>query len=133
MGEEEGARERWESERGGGCEGETGGRDGRVGEEEGGWDGEKAILELLKCLNFQVCVYSNCFILNIVAIPTRHSLPPCSPSCSLPTPGYHLAMSQFILKKFLLLVLFLDHAKLTRLIDHDPCLFQKDAHAKVGP
>ena len=31
-----------------------GGSDRTVGEEEGGWDGEKAILELLKCLNFQV-------------------------------------------------------------------------------
>jgi len=44
--------------------------------------------------------------------------------------GYHLALSQFILKKFLLLVLFLDHAKLTRLIDHNPCLFQTDSQVK---
>lgn len=35
-------------------DGTVGGRDGTVGEEEGGWDGEIAILELLKCLNFQV-------------------------------------------------------------------------------
>ncbi len=45
--------------------------------------------------------------------------------------GFNHAMSQFILKKFLLLVLLLDHAKLTRLIDYDPCLFQKDSVIKV--
>ena len=41
------------------------------------------------------------------------------------------AMNQFLLKKFLLLVLFLDKAKQNRLIDHDPCLFCKDAQYKV--
>ena len=41
-------------------------------------------------------------------------------------------LSQFILKKFLLLVLFLDRAKLTRLIDFDPCLFQKSSRIKVN-
>ena len=49
---QEGARERWEGRN----DGRVGGRDGMVGEEEGGWDSEKAILELLKCLNFQVYV-----------------------------------------------------------------------------
>lgn len=46
--------------------------------------------------------------------------------------GYDEALAQYSLKKFLLLVLFLDHAKLTRLIDHDPCLFCKDADFKVS-
>lgn len=41
-------------------------------------------------------------------------------------------VSQFILKKFLLLVLFLDCAKLTRLIDFDPCLFQTTSAIKVS-
>lgn len=38
---------------------------------------------------------------------------------------------QYILKKFLLLVYFLDQAKLTRLIDFDPCLFQTTSSLKV--
>ena len=46
--------------------------------------------------------------------------------------GYDEAIAQHILKKFLLLVHFLDHAKTARLIDHDPCLFCKDAEFKVG-
>ena len=46
--------------------------------------------------------------------------------------GYFEALNKFTLKKFLLLVLFLDKAKLTRLIDHDPCLFNNDARYKVG-
>ena len=45
--------------------------------------------------------------------------------------GYYEALKKFTLKKFLLLILFLDKAKLTRLIDHDPCLFNKDAQFKV--
>eukprot|EP00057_Strongylocentrotus_purpuratus_P032518 XP_787918.3 PREDICTED: abnormal spindle-like microcephaly-associated protein homolog isoform X1 [Strongylocentrotus purpuratus] len=45
-------------------------------------------------------------------------------------PGYQAALAQFTLKKFLMLVFFLDRAKLTRLIDHDPCLFCKDAQVK---
>ncbi|XP_028394821.1 abnormal spindle-like microcephaly-associated protein homolog [Dendronephthya gigantea] len=45
-------------------------------------------------------------------------------------PGYYEALKKFTLKKFLLLILFLDKAKLTRLIDHDPCLFNKDAEYK---
>ena len=45
--------------------------------------------------------------------------------------GYIEQLGKFTLKKFLLLVLFLDRAKLTRLIDHDPCLFNKDASFKV--
>ncbi|PFX15185.1 Abnormal spindle-like microcephaly-associated protein-like [Stylophora pistillata] len=44
--------------------------------------------------------------------------------------GYVEQLGKFTLKKFLLLVLFLDRAKLTRLIDHDPCLFNKDASFK---
>ena len=45
--------------------------------------------------------------------------------------GHVEAIGKFTLKKFLLLVLFLDKAKLTRLIDHDPCLFNKEAEFKV--
>ncbi|KAJ7339429.1 hypothetical protein OS493_005827 [Desmophyllum pertusum] len=44
--------------------------------------------------------------------------------------GYVEQLGKFTLKKFLLLVLFLDCAKLTRLIDHDPCLFNKEASFK---
>ncbi|KAL9988376.1 hypothetical protein ACROYT_G002814 [Oculina patagonica] len=44
--------------------------------------------------------------------------------------GYVEQLGKFTLKKFLLLVLFLDRAKLTRLIDHDPCLFIKGASFK---
>ncbi|XP_068734820.1 abnormal spindle-like microcephaly-associated protein homolog [Montipora capricornis] len=44
--------------------------------------------------------------------------------------GYVEQLGKFTLKKFLLLVLFLDRAKLTRLIDHDPCLFNKEAAFK---
>lgn len=54
------------------------------------------------------------------------------PTPSLTTPGYQAALAQFTLKKFLMLVFFLDRAKLTRLIDHDPCLFCKDAQVKVS-
>ena len=45
--------------------------------------------------------------------------------------GYHEALSRHVLKRFLLLVLFLDRAKLTRLFDHNPCLFQPSATIKV--
>ncbi|XP_032883886.1 abnormal spindle-like microcephaly-associated protein isoform X6 [Amblyraja radiata] len=41
-------------------------------------------------------------------------------------------LAQFTLKKFLLLVWFLDCAKQSRLIDHDPCLFCKDAEFKTS-
>ena len=45
--------------------------------------------------------------------------------------GYDEATAQFILKKFLLLVMFLDRAKRSRLIQHDPCLFCVDSEFKV--
>lgn len=45
--------------------------------------------------------------------------------------GNSKALLEFILKKFLLLVFFLDQAKLTRLIDFDPCLFQTSSAMKV--
>ncbi|PSN35590.1 hypothetical protein C0J52_18716, partial [Blattella germanica] len=45
-------------------------------------------------------------------------------------PGFEEAMKKFTLKKFLLLVYFLDKAKEKRLISHDPCLFCKDAEIK---
>ncbi|XP_032664555.1 protein abnormal spindle [Odontomachus brunneus] len=56
-------------------------------------------------------------------------------------PGYHKAnpnkkflkaLNQFILKKFLLLVYFLDYAKKRKLIAHDPCLFRKQAAWKTS-
>lgn len=40
-------------------------------------------------------------------------------------------LSRFTLKKLLLLVCFLDKAKESRLIEHDPCLFCMDAEFKV--
>ncbi|KAM5302162.1 abnormal spindle-like microcephaly-associated protein [Glossophaga mutica] len=46
--------------------------------------------------------------------------------------GHEEALSQFTLKKLLLLVCFLDYAKVSRLIDHDPCLFCKDAEFKTS-
>ncbi|EFN85420.1 abnormal spindle-like microcephaly-associated protein homolog [Harpegnathos saltator] len=57
------------------------------------------------------------------------------------TPGYHRAdpskkflkaLNQFMLKKFLLLVYFLDYAKQRKLITHDPCLFRKQAAWKTS-
>lgn len=47
-------------------------------------------------------------------------------------PGFEDAMKKFSLKKFLLLVYFLDKAKERKLISHDPCLFCKDAKLKVN-
>ncbi|XP_050415465.2 abnormal spindle-like microcephaly-associated protein homolog [Patella vulgata] len=46
--------------------------------------------------------------------------------------GFAEAISSHTLKKFLLLVYFLDHAKQSRLIDHDPCLFCKNADMKAS-
>ncbi|XP_069718289.1 abnormal spindle-like microcephaly-associated protein [Phaenicophaeus curvirostris] len=46
--------------------------------------------------------------------------------------GHEEALSKFTLKKFLLLVCFLDCAKQSRMIDHDPCLFCKDAEFKAS-
>ncbi|XP_069088229.1 abnormal spindle-like microcephaly-associated protein [Pleurodeles waltl] len=46
--------------------------------------------------------------------------------------GHEDALSKFTLKKLLLLVFFLDHAKQSRLIDHDPCLFCKDSDFKTS-
>ncbi|KAL6426055.1 hypothetical protein ACFW04_008971 [Cataglyphis niger] len=54
-------------------------------------------------------------------------------------PGYHKTdpspkivtkLNQFILKKFLYLIYFLDYAKQHKLIGHDPCLFHKRAQHK---
>ncbi|XP_061489951.1 abnormal spindle-like microcephaly-associated protein [Rhineura floridana] len=44
--------------------------------------------------------------------------------------GHEEALSKFTLKKLLLLVCFLDRAKLSRIIYHDPCLFCKNAEFK---
>ncbi|XP_068096155.1 abnormal spindle-like microcephaly-associated protein [Hyperolius riggenbachi] len=46
--------------------------------------------------------------------------------------GHEEALSKFTLKKLLLLVFFVDYAKQSRLIDHDPCLFCKDAEFKTS-
>ncbi|XP_008069353.1 abnormal spindle-like microcephaly-associated protein [Carlito syrichta] len=46
--------------------------------------------------------------------------------------GHEEALSKFTLKKLLLLVCFLDYAKISRLIDHDPCLFCKNAKFKAS-
>ena len=54
------------------------------------------------------------------------------PWCGFSVAGYVEQLSKFTLKKFLLLVLFLDKSKLTKLIDHDPVLFNKDAPFKVS-
>ncbi|XP_073669678.1 abnormal spindle-like microcephaly-associated protein isoform X2 [Paramisgurnus dabryanus] len=44
--------------------------------------------------------------------------------------GHEEALSRFTLKKLILLVCFLDKAKESRLIQHDPCLFCMDAEFK---
>ncbi|KAM9385755.1 abnormal spindle-like microcephaly-associated protein [Pholidichthys leucotaenia] len=44
--------------------------------------------------------------------------------------GHEEVLSRFTLKKLLLLVCFLDRAKESRLIEHDPCLFCVDAEFK---
>uniref|UniRef100_A0A6J0SHN4 Abnormal spindle-like microcephaly-associated protein isoform X1 n=1 Tax=Pogona vitticeps TaxID=103695 RepID=A0A6J0SHN4_9SAUR len=44
--------------------------------------------------------------------------------------GHEEALSKFTLKKLLLLICFLDRAKLSRIIEHDPCLFCKNAEFK---
>jgi abnormal spindle-like microcephaly-associated protein len=44
--------------------------------------------------------------------------------------GSRVQLSRHVLKRFLMLVLFLDRAKLTRLLDHNPCLFQPSASIK---
>ncbi|NXU52506.1 ASPM protein, partial [Turnix velox] len=46
--------------------------------------------------------------------------------------GHEEALSKFTLKKLLLLICFLDCAKQSRMIDHDPCLFCKDAEFKCS-
>ncbi|XP_075143505.1 abnormal spindle-like microcephaly-associated protein [Leptodactylus fuscus] len=46
--------------------------------------------------------------------------------------GHEEALSKFTLKKLLLFVFFLDYAKQSRLIDHDPCLFCKDSEFKTS-
>lgn len=53
-------------------------------------------------------------------------------SAQTPLSGHEEALSRFTLKKLLLLVCFLDKAKESRLIEHDPCLFCMDAEFKVG-
>ncbi|XP_070765126.1 abnormal spindle-like microcephaly-associated protein [Enoplosus armatus] len=46
--------------------------------------------------------------------------------------GHEEALSRFTLKKLLLLVCFLDKAKESRLIEHNPCLFCSDAEFKTS-
>ena len=45
--------------------------------------------------------------------------------------GYAETVAQHTLKKFIILVYFLDKAKQSRLIEHNPCLFCKDSDIKV--
>ncbi|XP_063380821.1 protein abnormal spindle [Cydia fagiglandana] len=45
-------------------------------------------------------------------------------------PAYMEAIKKFTLKKFLMLVYFLDQAKQRKLISHDPCLFRRNAICK---
>jgi len=52
-------------------------------------------------------------------------------SIVLSTLGYQSALAKFTLKKFLLLILFLDKAKTAHLIGYNPCLFCKDSDYKV--
>ncbi|XP_063972265.1 protein abnormal spindle [Diachasmimorpha longicaudata] len=49
---------------------------------------------------------------------------------TLKTPNFMPNLNKFILKKFILLVYFLDYAKRNKLIAHDPCLFHKKAQIK---
>ncbi|KAI4876255.1 hypothetical protein NFI96_005175 [Prochilodus magdalenae] len=60
-----------------------------------------------------------------IAAEFRHSKVP-----HLYRDGHEEALSRFTLKKLLLLVCFLDKAKESRLIEHDPCLFCMDAEFK---
>ncbi|NXY90815.1 ASPM protein, partial [Alcedo cyanopectus] len=46
--------------------------------------------------------------------------------------GHEEALSKFTLKKLLLVICFLDCAKRSRIIAHDPCLFCKDAEFKAS-
>eukprot|EP00794_Sanderia_malayensis_P015899 gene15899-17499_t len=46
-------------------------------------------------------------------------------------PGYVKTLGKFTLKKLLLAIVFMDCAKTSRLISHDPCLFRKDAEFKT--
>lgn len=59
-------------------------------------------------------------------------LNPCESQSSISRLGHEEALSRFTLKKLLLLVCFLDKAKESRLIEHDPCLFCVDSEFKVG-
>lgn len=43
-----------------------------------------------------------------------------------------IAMKKFILRKILMLIYFLDHAKEQQLIRHNPCLFKIDSPYKVS-
>lgn len=54
------------------------------------------------------------------------------PCFSLHVTGFSEAIAQHLLKKFLLLIYFLDYAKCQHMIKHDPCLFCKDSEYKVS-
>ncbi|KAJ8376189.1 hypothetical protein SKAU_G00067690 [Synaphobranchus kaupii] len=62
-----------------------------------------------------------------IAAEFRHSKVP-----HLYRDGHEEALSRFTLKKLLLLVCFLDKAKESRMIEHDPCLFCMDAEFKTS-
>jgi len=46
--------------------------------------------------------------------------------------GYEEALLQYAFRKLLMMVIFLDKAKASRLIDNDPCLFVKTSTIKVS-
>ncbi|XP_034002708.1 abnormal spindle-like microcephaly-associated protein isoform X2 [Trematomus bernacchii] len=62
-----------------------------------------------------------------IAVQFRHAKVP-----NLYKDGHEEALSRFTLKKLLLLVCFLDKAKESRLIEHNPCLFCLDAEFKMS-
>ena len=45
--------------------------------------------------------------------------------------GYQEALLKFAYRKLLMMVIFLDKAKMERLMDNNPCLFVKTANVKV--
>ena len=45
--------------------------------------------------------------------------------------GYEEALLKFAYRKLLMMIIFLDMAKMGRLMDNDPCLFVKTSDVKV--
>ncbi|KAF2352655.1 IQ motif EF-hand binding site [Trinorchestia longiramus] len=85
---------------------------------------------LLLQSNADVTAITRYIIFRLLSNPElqRRYAHPSVPHCY--RPGYEEAVQMYLNKKFLVLVLFLDSAKTNKLIDHDPCLFRKDAPFK---